>query len=364
MDFSLKILKAIKSEESIVYSPFSILNNLAIIYAGSDGKTADQLSQFLGKSKDDTIQYYYDLIKYIKNINDDNVQLLSSDCLFVSSEPILPSFKEIMVKFDVKLKCLNFKEAPNSAKEINQFISQNTHGRIQNIVADIDITEDANLFVVNALYFSGQWETPFNEMKSTFREKEEAQMLYRTVRDEGWNLVESETWQCLGIPFKNRKFWLHILLPKKEYNLSDLIPIVDEKLLMQCVSKKEVTKVEVFFPKFLLETKIPLDAILKKAGLTEIFEFGSIRKIFADPHNIDTAIHFTKFEINKHGAEAASASVIRVVPVCAYVESDMKYFYATDPFIYFITLTEDGPSDVKTVLLMGQYWGPNSTKYI
>uniref|UniRef100_A0A914Q299 Serpin domain-containing protein n=1 Tax=Panagrolaimus davidi TaxID=227884 RepID=A0A914Q299_9BILA len=123
----------------------------------------------------------------------------------------------------------------------------------------------------------------------------------------------------------------------------------------------EVEKVKVVIPKFLLETKIPLDETLKKIGVTEIFEFGSIQKIFARPHFVDNAIHFTKLEINKYGAEAASTSVIRVVPVCGCVEMDMKYFRATNPFIYFITLVNDGPSDVKSIILIGQYWG-NSTK--
>uniref|UniRef100_A0AC34F1U0 Serpin domain-containing protein n=1 Tax=Panagrolaimus sp. ES5 TaxID=591445 RepID=A0AC34F1U0_9BILA len=359
IEFSIKILKTTNTEKSIVYSPFSILNNLAILYAGSDGKTAEQLSQFLGggKSNDEAIQHYFDLIKYCKTVSGNesgNFQLSSSNCLFVSDEPMLPNFTAIMDKFDVKFQKLDFKETKKSAKEINQFISQNTNEKIENIVAESDIVKDANLFIVNALYFFGKWETPFNEISSIFR-GQKAKMLQRTVKNEGWNLVENEKWQCLGIPFKNQKCWLHILLPTEGENLSELIQNFNEDLFKECVFKNNVSKVEVLIPKFLLESKILLDEVLKKLGVTGIFEFGNVRKIFAEPHSVDKFLHFTKFEINKFGAEAASASIIPVVPVC--FESDMHYFFAINPFIYFITLVDDGSSDVKSILLMGQYWG-------
>ena len=50
VNFCFNVLRQeFSSKKSIVFSPAALLNNLALIYSGADGKTAEEIHQVLGK---------------------------------------------------------------------------------------------------------------------------------------------------------------------------------------------------------------------------------------------------------------------------------------------------------------------------
>lgn len=51
INFCLAFLKTLDTQKSSVYSPASLLNALTLLYIGSSGETAEELSKVIGKGK-------------------------------------------------------------------------------------------------------------------------------------------------------------------------------------------------------------------------------------------------------------------------------------------------------------------------
>ena len=90
--------------------------------------------------------------------------------------------------------------------------------------------------------FIAEWEETFDEPKmdtfySTSGIGREMEMLNRNLQYMRWNLTKGEDWRCLGIPYKTRNSWLHILLPNKVDGLPELMKALDFSLIEQCVQK-------------------------------------------------------------------------------------------------------------------------------
>jgi len=65
--------------------------------------------------------------------------------------------------FLAETKNIDVTNSFGSSEMINNFISQNTNGLINNIISSSDINENTVLVIVNAIYFYGKWATKFNK---------------------------------------------------------------------------------------------------------------------------------------------------------------------------------------------------------
>ena len=61
--FCLKFLQIENNKKSLIYSPASLLNALALIYAGAGGKTAEEIAEIIGNSE--ILQFY--ILIYVLN---------------------------------------------------------------------------------------------------------------------------------------------------------------------------------------------------------------------------------------------------------------------------------------------------------
>uniref|UniRef100_A0A914Q5Y1 Serpin domain-containing protein n=1 Tax=Panagrolaimus davidi TaxID=227884 RepID=A0A914Q5Y1_9BILA len=334
----------------------SILNNLAIIFAGSDGSTADNISSVIGKgkTKDEIIEKYVSLIKYYKVFKDSDLGHIYYKSLLLSDEQLNSSFDKVLQKFDTDYKQLGF--ADDIIKDVNHFVSSKTNNQISNIITKNDIiSKEESITIVDALYVDHEWDNPFTSKSSfTFSEPpfepncvRENPAMSRLTENEEWNLTEGENWKCLGIPYKGRKTWLHILLPNKDSGFNELIKNFDAKILKQCIAKKVVGKMKIIIPAFEIENKISLNQILAKLGINQT----GIKKPFYK--------YLTREEREKlaeeQGYETCSYEEWVQSEIVDENEEKIEEFIADHPFIYFITLVKDSVEDLKSIVAMGKF---------
>jgi serine protease inhibitor len=180
IEFCTNVLKFLdsSSEESVIFAPSLILCGFSMIYAGSDGITAKEFENIIGKGKtrEEILQYYSNFIQYCKDVNQENAEIakdvrnwcykvLFSNKLFLSAEPSLTSeFENIMAKkFDNDFEQVNFTNPEETAEKINNFVKEKTEEHIKELVEVSDIDKKMNIFIVSALCFKAHWAEAFEE---------------------------------------------------------------------------------------------------------------------------------------------------------------------------------------------------------
>uniref|UniRef100_A0A914Q6N9 Serpin domain-containing protein n=1 Tax=Panagrolaimus davidi TaxID=227884 RepID=A0A914Q6N9_9BILA len=356
------------------------MNSLAIIFAGSEGSTADQIHKIIGeeKSRNAVIEKFDSLIYYCNGLKDSLLGHAYYKSLFISYEEFNTSVVEVMNKLSTEFKQFNVHS--DIVKEINNFISRNTNNQISN--SDIIISkEETSITILDAIYIDHIWDNPFTS-DSTFLFFEppfspysarKAPCIFRLIENEEWNFTEGENWKCLGIPYKGRKTWLHILLPNEYSGLNQLK--FDIQMLKECISKKVTPKMEVTIPVFEIEKKINLNQTLNKFGITNIFNHHeSISNMLNHPSHIDNYFHLMKININQTGLKKPFYTSLTLEEriklaeeqgyesphdfegwVQSEREEEIESFDADHPFYYFVTLVNDSVEDLKSIIAMGKY---------
>ncbi|NWI72725.1 SPB6 protein, partial [Dryoscopus gambensis] len=110
----------------------------------------------------------------LSKINDPNTKYILRTASRLYGEKtfeFLPSFIESSEKsYHAGLEQTDFLHAwEDSRKQINGWVEERTEGKIQNLLAEGILNSLTRLVLVNAIYFKGNWEEPFNKGSTTER---------------------------------------------------------------------------------------------------------------------------------------------------------------------------------------------------
>src|SRR5215510_5447335 len=150
--------------KNVFYSPLSVALALSMAYNGAAGETKEAMRRTLkteGLSLDELNQASAALINSLRS-SDPKVELAVANSLWARREV---KFKEDFLErnrqfFAAEVASLDF-GAPSALTAINNWVSRNTKSKIPSIIDQID-TEDV-MFLINAVYFKGEWENKFEE---------------------------------------------------------------------------------------------------------------------------------------------------------------------------------------------------------
>src|SRR6185369_1554773 len=94
--------------------------------------------------------------------DDPKIQLKIANSLWVRNGFVLnpPFIARNKQYYGAEIATLDFAD-PSAAKTINSWVSKNTDGKIEKIVDQI--SDGARLFLINAIYFKGQWQFEFKK---------------------------------------------------------------------------------------------------------------------------------------------------------------------------------------------------------
>lgn len=156
--FAFNLLKQLATEQpgaSILVSPYS---------AASQTKT--EMQQVLGITNLTTAKLNEAAKAAASSLNaeDKNVILTTANALWYrQSAQIKPGFLEENQKsFSSTLKPLDFSNVSAAENEINQWSSDQTHGRITGIANGMIVPSYTDLVLANTIYFKGKWFDPFD----------------------------------------------------------------------------------------------------------------------------------------------------------------------------------------------------------
>ncbi len=371
--FSIELYSQLReTEKNLFFSPFSIFTALAMVYAGARGSTANQMEQTLHIPLEQH-QFHMalkNLLRILRNDESFKDTVLSIANLLCVKEgyDLLEKFLwTIEDNYNAPIWKLDFSLGVESCAKINAWVSEQTRGKIKNIIDSIDT--EMRIILINAIYFKGMWENTFDKQYTKDEhftlisdEKLLVPMMHQT---KNFSYLEDEQFQILEMPYKanlifgkREQISMVIFLPKQSNSLSELEPLLTIQKIEDYFSRlreQYAQKVKVFFPRFTINMKYKLRKYLLDLGITEAFtknaDFSGISKepiIF-----ISDIIHKTFVEVNERGTEAAAVTAMRVVGASIGPRKEPPIFRADHPFLFIIQDLQ-----TKTILFIGKLMNP------
>uniref|UniRef100_A0A914VIU7 Serpin domain-containing protein n=1 Tax=Plectus sambesii TaxID=2011161 RepID=A0A914VIU7_9BILA len=125
--------------------------------------------------------------------------------------------------------------------------------------------------------------------------------------------------------------------------------------MLQLIEGDRRIEVEVHLPKFKLEMSFGLGETLSSMGMSDLFDCNKadLSNITGDKSlHVSAVIHKAFIEVNEEGSEAAAATAVVMMTMCAPGGPDVPppKFIADHPFLFAI-------SDGKSLFFLGRYTG-------
>lgn len=360
--FSFNMYKEITLEnnENIFFSPYSIFVALSMTYEGARGDTADEMYNILGfpQNNDTTLCSFGSI--YNKFNQNKEYTLNTANALWVKKGyKFLDSYLSFIRDYYMgKATEVNFSDRANAAALINDWIKDNTGGKIKDLIKESDISDALTMILTNAIYFKGLWANQFDVEDTMERDFElsngetiSVPTMSLSNDDINWNYMENDELQILELPYKGDKLSMFILLPK-ENNITAL----EEMLTLENFTNWKMdlyeTNVEVKLPKFKLETEYNLKEHLQNMGMKIPFtpnaDFSGMngkQDLF-----IEKVRHKAFIEVDEEGTEAAAATSVDMALTA--IPNTIE-FNCDHPFIFLIQHKETG-----VILFMGKVGNP------
>lgn len=345
-----------EKQESMLLSPLSITLDLGMLNNGADGITRDEIDAVLG-SKDvggaDVINQFCHKLLDESGTLDEKTRVAIANNIYVNNSSgceLLPAFVETAKKYyDATPESRDFHDG-KTREVINQWGSDHTEGMIEEALKEEEFNPDAVSYLLNALYFKGEWTHKF-DAKYTHRHvfdqgRAEAQMMFQ---ESDFSYSENKVYQSVILPYGNMAYQLNVFLPQWGKTIEDVLAELETNKYWQ--TDYNSCRVDLYLPRFETETDMHLEDIMKALGMPNAFENGYGFNQFCNENTfIGMMKQVAKIKLDEEGTEASAVTVIEMEKNAAgpsYAE-----FVADRPFLYTISERSTG-----AIFFIGQYTG-------
>lgn len=349
------------NNKNIFVSPSSIAFALAMTYNGASGSTQEAMAKTLELQGMDLqeINYNYADLKASLENPDSEVKLNIANSLWADQNANLkPGFVQNNQEFyQAKVTNLNFTDAaaPNI---INNWVRENTQGKIDKIVDKID--PDRVLFLLNAIYFKGSWTKEFKQYKTAefpfyLSSGEEKQHPMMSQSGE-YKYYETDKFQAVSLPYGDGRVSFYVFLPKENSNLESFYESLSAANWEKWMSQFALREGSVRLPRFKMDYEATLNDALSALGMKEAFTNNANFSEMGNNLKISQVKHKTFVEVNEEGTEAAATTSVGIQLTSAKLPSQKPFeIIVNRPFFCTIRDNQTG-----SVLFMGSIVEPVS----
>lgn len=240
--------------------------------------------------------------------------------------------------FDAFLDVLNFAD-PATLKAINNWCSENTDGKITEILTRLD---PGNVMVlVNALYFNAPWENEFDPSLTsdqTFHGLSKETQVKMMGLKGYYQYAEHAGFQIIQLPYKGLKYAMYVVLPPEGSDMNKLIPKMDQTAFHSAMDMLQQQEVRFFMPRFRAETSMLLNKPLQDMGIKTAFtsaaDFSGIAEM--GPLVLDQVKQKCYIDIAEKGTEAAAVTVAQIRLTSARPATKLPVMKVDRPFLFVI----------------------------
>lgn len=346
--FALAVYQEVCQEKgNQFYSPLSLSLALSMALEGARDETARQMAGVLHLPLDESRRRegVAQLIALV-NMPARKSRLHLANAIWVQKDfQVLKTYLEVVASiYDGRATNVDFINRREEARRmINDWTAEKTADKIKDLIPPGVLNPLTQLVLTNAVYFRGLWLLPFNP-ELTKPEKfylddgkeVEVPMMRLTGERARFPYLETEDWQLLEMLYEGKDLSMLILLPRRR-DLSHLETKLSSEALETWKKELKEERVDVYLPRFKMETKYLLKEKLVSFGMPIAFSsqanFSGIdgqKDLF-----LQQVIHQAFVEVNEEGTEAAGATGV-IVGRTAYIPEKKFVFRADHPFLFII----------------------------
>jgi serine protease inhibitor len=339
--------------KNVFYSPLSVALALSMAYNGAAGETKEAMRRTLkteGLSLDELNEASAALINSLRS-SDPKVELAIANSLWARREV---KFREDFLErnrrfFAAEVASLDF-GAPSALTAINDWVSRNTKSKIPSIIDRIN-TDDV-MFLINAVYFKGEWENKFEKgltKNEPFYPLSGLQKEVPMMSQSGdYQYYRGDKFQAVRLYYGDKGASLDLFLPDKDSSIDDLLKRLSFEQCGQWTEMFHKAEGDIKIPRFKMDYESSLVDPLKAMGMGVSFIRGKADfRGMRDQNDlyISEVRHKAVVEVNEEGTEAAAATSVT-----------MKEFSAPPRFTFiadhpFLMMIRDRRTDA--ILFMG-----------
>jgi len=205
------------------------------------------------------------------------------------------------------------------------------------------LTDLTRLVLVSAIYFKGMWAKPFEKHQTASQPFHLSRDRSRNVplmhHFDTVNYMEDEEFQAVELPYQSGELSMVVLLPRPIDGCGQLESRLTPAWISRSLSQMKPQRVEIFLPRFKLESGMDLNHALAKLGMPDAFgpksDFSGmdgLKWLY-----ISGVYHKAWGEVNEEGTEAAAATaVVMAGRSISKPPPPPPVFRADHPFIFFI----------------------------
>lgn len=274
----------------------------------------------------------------------------------------LPDFLDVLAEnYGEGMRILDFSGAPEDSRVvINDWISENTEGRIEDMIPQGDVSEATRIVLANAIYFNAAWETPFREENTRdgdFHLTDGTDVTVPMMSRTGYvNYGEGDDYQAAELVYDGWETAMLIILPR-EGRFGAFEDSLTAGRLDEITEEMTFRSVAVRLPRFSYASEtLSLKDTLSRMGMSAAFtwpgaDFSGMDGTY-DLY-ISDVLHRGFVSVDESGTEAAAATVVIMWSGFAPSSQDVTEFTVNRPFIFLIRDIE-----TNTILFTGRILNP------
>jgi len=378
-NFAFDAYQTLKDDANLFFSPYSISLALAMTCAGARNTTAQQIT--------DTLHFTLPEGKLNPAFNSLDLQLSQrgqgakgkdgggfklnivnaiwgqKDFTFV--QDYLDALAE---NYGAGIRLLDFRNAPEPSRiTINDWVSDQTEGKIKDLIPKGAIDTLTRLVLTNAIYFNAAWQSPFHKEATadgTFHllsgSEVTVPMMYQSAR---FQYTEDSDYQAIELPYDGQELSMVVLLPRSG-KFADFEESLDAGKVEGIIQSMDSNKVNLTMPKYKFTSSFNLNKTLSDLGMPVAFVPPLSDACSPENANfsgmdgkcdlyISDVIHQAFVAVDEAGTEAAAATAVIIGVTSAPPPQQIITMTIDRPFIFLIRDIQTG-----TIIFLGRVMNP------
>ena len=331
LSFFRSVNEIVEYDKNYVISPYSAGVALSMLAEGAEGQTRVEFDDALNNC----------MFRAIDLGGNDTVVVKSANSLWLDDNfSVRNRYVGLLQKdFDAFVDVLPFSD-PATVKAINNWCSENTNGKIDNIIDKL--RPDMVMVLANALYFNSPW------VKAFAPEATKEAVFHGLAGDTKVQMMNTKSTfryaeymgcQMVELPYEGGRYAMYVVLPPRNWDANSIIPHIGESVYDAAMNMLSDREVVLRMPKVKLETSLILNEAIQKMGVKSAFtsaaDFKGISAM--GPLVLDQVKQKCYIDIAEKGTEAAAVTVAQIRLTAARPGAQTAAVMTVDrPYLFFI----------------------------
>lgn len=338
---------------NVVVSPLSVAYAFAMARAGARGQTGAELDATFGFPGAATHSALDALTRPLgatgeppADRHDERAApvLAIANGLFAAADAdVRPDYLATLARhYGTGLRLVDF-TAPGTVAEINDWVSQQTAGRIARLFTDLP--RDTRLVLANAVYLWARWADPFRASDTSDRPFHRGDGT--TIRvpmmaaERRLRYAQGAEWQAVELPYAGAGLAMRVIVPT---GARSPVELLEPALLDEVGSSLREGTVRLRLPRWDMSSSIELLPALRGLGLAAPFDprVADFGDLLTEQVAIGQAVHRANITVAEWGTEAAAATGLAFVVAAFRQRKPDAVITADRPFAFTVVQRATG----------------------